>query len=761
MHSRTRRIRWGASAAAVVLVLGLVGTTVAAPGDPAYAGTPADYAEYPYAATNYTEDFRGQFHFSPQSGWMNDINAPLYYRGVYHLFYQHNPHGLAWDAMHWGHATSTDMLHWIQKPIALEPGVHPGNLWSGAGWVDANNVTGLKTGTHDPILLFTGTEGVSIAYSVDGAETFQNYNGGTKVITIATESRDPKVQWDPATNRWIMSIFKAGTGAVFYTSTNLLSWTYRGEYAANWFVECPDLYQLPVDGNSAATKWVLQDASGEYVIGSLNANGVFVSDWATPQRMEWGLSSAAFAPSTWYAPLTFNQLPSSRVVQLGWQPSNAGVTWTGNASLPVELGLKTYPEGIRITRNPISEISTIRTSTQSWGSRTITTSAASDPLLGINADTYELTAVFDVAGATANEFGFRLHARSDGSSDRTVAYNRSAQSLYGIPMPPINNSVTMRIIVDRGQLEIFGNGGKTVVSDNVNFNSAPSSQGIKLFATGGSVTLRSLSFSPLGSTWVTAAGGTGLNGGIVSTTRQDMCVDRDVATGKAQIWDCLANPNQTWALDGFGALTTGGACLQTPAGVTVNMTPVTIATCTGSPHQKWRQGNFGSLVNEQSGRCLDIPAANWTNGNQLQIFDCVGTANQSWLAPAYTAPVGQISWSTSSKCVDRDVATGKAQIWDCLGNSNQNWRLTVNGTLVSGATCLQVPSGATANGTFVSVAACKGGLNQVWSRNSDGSFTNLASGRCLDLDAGITTNGRQLITWTCVGGPNQTWAGPA
>ncbi|MFF0269048.1 ricin-type beta-trefoil lectin domain protein [Kribbella sp. NPDC004536] len=621
-------------AAFLAAVLALTGLTVL---PSATAGSPSDYPEYPYASTDYTEPFRGQFHFSPQNGFMNDINAPLYYRGVYHLFFQHNPHGLGWDAaVHWGHATSTDLVHWTQQPISLEPGVQNATLWSGSGWVDVNNVTGLKTGSDDPILLFTNTNGVSIAYSTDGAKTFQMYNGGAKVITDPVESRDPKVQWDPQHNRWELVTFRAGTGAAFYTSTNLLDWTYRGAYSASWFVECPDLYQLPVDGDTNNKKWVLQDASGEYVIGSLDANGLFVADSTTQQRMEWGVSGAAFPPSTWYASQTFNQLPNGRIVQLGWQPSNAGVTWTGNASFPVELGLKTYSDGIRITRNPVSEISSIRTSTQTWGSRTITTDPATDPFTGISADTYEINAQFDLTGVTASEFGFRLHVRADGSSDRTVAYAVGAQTLYGVSMPPISNQVTIRLLVDRGQLEVFGNGGKTVVSDNVAFDSGAGSRGIQLYAAGGGVTLTSLSFSPIGSTWTPARAGTAPAGGIVSTTRQDMCVDRDVASGKVQLWTCLANANQTWSLDGLGQLETAGVCMEVPSGQTANFTLVRVATCTGGSNQHWRQGNFGSLINLASGRCLDLPDADFTNGRQLQIYDCVGTRNQSWVGPVQT-----------------------------------------------------------------------------------------------------------------------------
>lgn len=747
--------------AATIVAMVIASLLAVLPSAPAVAGSPADYPEYPYASTDYTEAFRGQFHFSPQSGFMNDINAPLYYRGVYHLFFQHNPHGLVWDTMHWGHATSTDLVHWTQQPIALEPGVQAGNLWSGAGWVDVNNVTGLKNGDDDPILLFTNTEGVSIAYSTDGARTFQMYNGGAKVITNTTESRDPKVQWDPVGNRWVMVTWQAGTGAVFYTSTNLLAWTLRGTYAAEWLVECPDLYQLPVDGNADTPKWVLQDASGEYVIGSLNASGVFVSDWATPQRMEWGISGAAFAPSTWYAPLTFNQLPGGRVVQMGWQPSNAGVTWTGNASFPVELGLTTYPEGIRLTRNPVAEIAAIRTSTQTWGTRSITTDPASDPFTGVAADTYEISAVFDLAGATASEFGFRLHARADGSSDRTVAYTTATQMLYGMSAPPTGNQVIIRLLVDRGQLEVFAQNGKWVTSDNVAFDSSPASQGIRLYALGGSVTLVSLSFSPIGSTWTPAPEGVAPAHAIASTGHQNMCIDRDVASGRAQLWGCLGNANQSWTFDALGQLKTGGVCLETPAGQTANFTLVYVASCSGAANQKWRVGNFGALVNLVSGRCLDVPSADFSNGRHLQVYDCVGTRNQSWVGPAWPSTSGPISWSTSSSCVDRDVATGRAQIWTCNGLSQQTWQLGSDGTLTSGGACLQLVNG-TGNGALVTVGSCAyGSTAQLWSRFANGSLRNVAAGRCLDLDAGNTTNGRQLIVWDCVGGPNQTWVGPA
>ncbi|WP_216363416.1 ricin-type beta-trefoil lectin domain protein [Subtercola boreus] len=732
----------------------------------ASAGANIDYPEYPYAATDYTEPLRGQFHFSSQNGWMNDVNGPVYYRGTYHLFYQNNPHDLTHGTIHWGHATSTDLVHWTQQPVALEPGVHPAtDLASGSAWVDVNNVTGLKNGSDDPILLFTNTNGVSIAYSTDGAKTFQMYNGGQRVITTTSTSRDPKVQWDPAHNRWVLTEYDEsnGHGATFYTSTNLLSWTPVGRYAGSWLYECPDLYQLPVDGNTGNQKWVLQDASGRYVIGSLDANSVFVSDWATPQTMDKAQTGYS-SPSTWYAAQTFNQMPNNRIVQMAWQPGNQGVTWNGNASFPVDIALKTFSEGIRITRNPVAEISTIHSSSQTWGASTITANGANDPFAGISADTYEIQAEFDLTGTTATDFGFQLHKRADGSSDHTVAYSVGAQTLYGQSMPPTsNNHIKVRMLVDRGQLEVYGNDGKMVVSDNVNFNSAPTSQGIHLYSNGGTVNLVSLAFYRIGSTWTPAPEGRAPSNEIVSTTQQSKCVDRDTATNKVQIYDCQAHPNQAWLLNSDGTITTGGTCLQLPPGQTANGTLLQTATCAGSSNQKWSRGNFGSLINQASGRCLDLPSSNFTNSTQLQAYDCVGSANQSWVGPtsASAGSTGRITWNNTSKCVDLDVASGRIQLWDCNGHANQSFTLNANGTLTTGSTCVETPAGQTANHTLVDAATCTGSTTQIWSKGNSNTIINQATGRCLDLDSGITTNGRQLQIYDCVGGADQNWNGPA
>ncbi|MEU9399555.1 glycoside hydrolase family 32 protein [Streptomyces sp. NPDC048242] len=487
------------AAALLVSLIALLAAML--PGTPAAAGTVQDYPEFPYAPTTYSEPYRGQFHFSSQSGWMNDPNGLVYANGLYHFFYQHNPHGLAWDTMHWGHATSPDLVHWTQKPMALEPGVHPGTLFSGGGVVDKDNTSGLRTGSLDPMVVFSNTNGVSVFYSNDNGQTFQSYDKGRKVIDIPDESRDPKVFWDAARHRWAMVVWSSqgGNGVNIYTSPNLLDWTFASRFSAPWLFECPDMYPLNLDGNSGQQKWILTSASSQYVVGSFDGR-TFSTDWTQPQQMDLGTT---YAGGSFYAAETFTNTPDGRTVQMAWQGGNYGSTWTGNATFPATLALVTTPDGPRITRTPVGELSTLASDSRSWKNRTIDTARSGNLLDGVKADTYELTAQFDVKNATASRFGFDLHLRSDGSADRRVVYDTKAQTLQGKPLKPRNGKVTLRLLVDRGQLELFADGGLYSLSDNAYFDSGADSQGIGLFALDGKVTLDSATFTRLNTSWGT------------------------------------------------------------------------------------------------------------------------------------------------------------------------------------------------------------------------------------------------------------------
>jgi sucrose-6-phosphate hydrolase SacC (GH32 family) len=466
---------------------------------PSRGDSPSDYPEWPYPTTRYQEDNRGQFHFSSRGGWMNDINAPLYYRGVYHIFYQSNPHGLAWDTIHWGHATSTDLVHWQQQPIALEPGVQPGNLWSGGGVVDTRNVTKLKSGSDDPIVVFSNTDGVSIYYSLDGAKTFQAYRGGAKVISVDGDSRDPQVVWDPTSNAYILTVWanENGNGVNFYRSTNLLDWTYTGRYAADWLFECPQLQPMHVDGGKTI-KWVLNAASGKYAVGDFT-NGTFSTDWTTPQQFN---SAATGAGGPYYAGLNFQNMPNGRIVSMAWQGGNNGSTWTGNATFPVDQRLVTTPDGLRVHSTPVPEISSLYTGTQRFGGRTLNPKQAGSLLNNVNLDLADIDTVIDTRHTTSNTVTLRLHTLDNGWSDADVTYDVKKHTLDGVPLPPRpDGTVEIRMLVDRGQLDLFGNDGAYYRSRNLNFDSMPGGPGMQL-VTDGRLALEKLDVHTMKSSWV-------------------------------------------------------------------------------------------------------------------------------------------------------------------------------------------------------------------------------------------------------------------
>ncbi|MFK4086100.1 glycoside hydrolase family 32 protein [Kribbella sp. NPDC020789] len=426
----------------------------------------------------YHEENRGQFHFSPRRGWMSDPNAPLHYRGVYHLYFQHAPNSLQWDTMHWGHATSTDLVHWQEQPIALDPAIHPGDLWSGGGVVDTGNHSGLKNGDHDPILVYSGTNGVTVFFSLDGGFTFTAYDDGRKVVTPAGTSRDPKVFWDPASERWGMVVWSdaGGNGVDFFTSSDLLHWTFASRFAAEWLFECPNMIRMPLDGDY---RWVLHGASGAYFVGDWDGT-TFRSDWSAPQKIN---QTETFAGAGYYAALNFSNLDGDRVVSIAWQGENRGSTWTGNASFPVDLRLRRMADGIRVVSRPVPEIESLRRNTRTWENLSLDADGARQLLSDVRVDTYELEATIDVR--EVQRFGFRLPLE--------IAY--SAGRLNGVPLVPQDGKIKVRLLVDRDQLDVFGNDGEVYQSYNGNSGSP------ELF-TEGELQLDSLTIHELASIWV-------------------------------------------------------------------------------------------------------------------------------------------------------------------------------------------------------------------------------------------------------------------
>lgn len=228
------------------------------------ATVPASAAQ---ADASASEQWRPVYHYAPGKNWINDPNGLVYENGTYHLFYQHNPEGVDWGNMSWGHATSTDLTHWTEQAVAI-PYTQDYGVFSGSAVYDENNTSGLGTEDNPPIVAIwtradnhTGIQAQSLSYSTDHGKTWTNLNDGAPVLDIgSTNFRDPKVFWDSTTNRWTMAVALSAEHKIsFYSSNDLIHWTHQsdfgpmGDTTAVW--ECPDLFEIPIEGGGST--WVL------------------------------------------------------------------------------------------------------------------------------------------------------------------------------------------------------------------------------------------------------------------------------------------------------------------------------------------------------------------------------------------------------------------------------------------------------------------------------------------------------------------------
>jgi fructan beta-fructosidase len=248
-----------------------------------------------HAATLGSEPYRPAIHYSPQQNWMNDPNGLIYYHGGYHMFYQYNKYGKTGGNASWGHAMSSDLVHWTELPVAI-PVDASEEVWSGSVVYDRSNTSGLGSATDGPLIAVytsapkdgTGVQRQSIAYSNDGGMTWTKY-AGNPVLDIGSQNfRDPKVFWYAPTSSWRMVVALSDQHKVaIYSSPDLKSWTLQsqfgplGDISAVW--ECPDLFAMPVDGDKTNIKWVLTvnvAGKAQYFTGDFNGSTFAADDTA-------------------------------------------------------------------------------------------------------------------------------------------------------------------------------------------------------------------------------------------------------------------------------------------------------------------------------------------------------------------------------------------------------------------------------------------------------------------------------------------------
>lgn len=448
------------------------------------------------------EMFRPVYHHTPVYGWMNDPNGMFYKDGVYHLYFQYNPYGSVWGNMHWGHSTSTDLMHWNFEGCAIVPDAW-GAIFSGSCVVDHNNTAGFGKGavvafyTSAKATPWGDVQSQSMAYSLDNGKTFTKYEGNPILTSSEKDFRDPKVFWYAPGKHWVMML-AVGQHMEIYSSVNLKEWKKESEFGAMqgahggvW--ECPDLVEIPVEG-TREKKWVLicnlnpggpfGGSAAQYFVGSFDGKK-FVNESPTQTKwMDWGKDN--------YATVTWNNAPDGRCIALGWmsnwQYANNVPTRQYRSANTLARDLTLYREGqeLYLKSTPSSEVKKARGKKVSIPSFKVSEKHEMVNLFEEKQGAYEVEIVIQNTGASKiafcllNDKGEKVSMYYDLNRKQFVM-DRSesgkvdfSKDFSAVTVAPVNvdKELTLRLFVDRSSIEAFGEDGKFVMT-NLVFPSQP------------------------------------------------------------------------------------------------------------------------------------------------------------------------------------------------------------------------------------------------------------------------------------------------
>lgn len=461
--------------------------------------------------------YRQRYHFMPPAYWMNDPNGLIQYRGKYHLFYQHNPYAPYWGAMHWGHAISSDLVHWEHLPIALAPSeeydnYEHGGCWSGSAVEDNGMLYVFYTGTArygDKVI-----QSQCLATSRDGIH-FEKYEGNPIIKnppeTGSYDFRDPKV-WKYK-DAWYMVVGSCLNGrgkALLYKSYDLKNWKYVnvlaesfGELGSMW--ECPDLFSIEDKTVLMFSAMNLGERKTIYLVGDMDykTGKLF---WSSIGEVDWGFD--------FYAMQSFLDDKNRRIV-VGWA-NNWNLkfvptmldNWCGFLSLPRVI--KLCPDG-KLRFEPIEELTVLRDEHKSF-SDILIKDQEKFPLRVGDGISYEIIVEFDITKSTASSFGFSLRSSDKEEtliecklSSGELIFDRTRSDKYtgGIRRCPLESAskdiLKLHIFVDTCSVEVFTDNGRTVMSCNI----YPSieSNGAYIYSTNGDIYLKDLHMWSLRSIW--------------------------------------------------------------------------------------------------------------------------------------------------------------------------------------------------------------------------------------------------------------------
>jgi fructan beta-fructosidase len=477
------------------------------------------------------EKYRPQIHFTPEKNWVNDPNGMVFYKGTYHLFFQHSPDATVWSNMSWGHATSKDLVHWDRKPIAIYPD-SLGFIFSGSAVVDKNNTSGLgKNGIIPLVAMYTSHDMVkekegaidvetqSLAYSLDEGKTWVKYaNNPVLKNPGIRDFRDPKIIWHASSKKWIASI-AAQDKISFYTSSNLLNWVKlsdfgktEGAHGGVW--ECPDLF--PIEFNNK-TYWVLLvnlnpggpngGSATQYFVGEFDGK-VFKSN---SKLTKW----ADYGPDE-YAGVTWSNTEKRRILigwMSNWQYANVVPTekFRNAFTLPRELGLAKIGDEFYLKSMPVKEIKSIEKVSINKHDISVNESIDLSNFIGkinvpskfdftfTNQNNYsiEFSNTLNekvIIGYNNEKNSFFLDRRQSGRVD----FEKDFARINFAPRLSNQKVINLTIYLDKSSFEIFADNGlsilTSVVFPNENYTS------IKFLSSKNAV-IKKFTYTPLRSIW--------------------------------------------------------------------------------------------------------------------------------------------------------------------------------------------------------------------------------------------------------------------
>lgn len=505
-----------------------VGTTLTTSTRTTTSASPTSTAPY---------DFRPVFHFVPEENWMNEPNGLIKIGSTWHLFFQHNPTGNFWGNLSWGHATSTDLVSWDYKPVAISSadGIQ---AFTGTSYFDAGNLSGLGTSSNLPYLAFytgyapsSGVQDQRLAYSLDQGATWTKYQGNPIISqsqeaphdkTQGLEIRDPKVFYHSPTSRWVMILAHGGQNKVtFWTSTDTTNWTWRSDFAASNIVgfpggingwEVPDFFELQIQGTTQK-KWVLvvtpaagspAGGNGVFALTGSFDGSVFTADAVDPTTLwlDYGRD--------WDGAMSWENVPASdgrrvlAAVMNSYGVNPPTNTWKGMLSFPRTLELKQLNGKLQFLQLPVIELDAVGTSVATITNQTL---APGQTLLSnIHSRSLDIRITFVPAqGSTLS-----LSVRKGGSQHTVIEYiqsnnqlsvdrNASGNTSYdpaagGVHTAALQTDaygkVQLRVLVDECSIEVYGGQGEAVISDLI-FPDI-SSDGLALSTIQGNVLLESV-----------------------------------------------------------------------------------------------------------------------------------------------------------------------------------------------------------------------------------------------------------------------------